>query len=566
MSQRPAPPKGFRRERTRRSERSVAGRKPMFDELAALDSKIVGLIKERSAHLAKIRAKGGLDSVDEKSIWSIWQKALPKTRGGAGIWRKLFFLLQDLVPEDESIDRAKDGFLLAPRKGPYAFTLNAPASLDGMQCLAALGASAEFSITPAVVNERLVQTVKAFNQAGGGLYWETDQMAGRGASELAFQDKSVYVGDDTLSFHLCLARALAEPGSVKFTGGHQLKTADLTELARLLPRLGGRLVNIIPGSKGLPVRIESAGQLPHDVLIPDTLPQEAVLGILMAAPFYPEGLTLRTESASSELLGTLQFAELILRACAIEVALDTSGTACSIAVKPGTPVIPDTLPMDPYLTAFLLALPRLEPSRESSISLAGSWPGQTGPYRNAHTLLEAAGVQIELVGSHVRATTGPPPEGVPHLSCGGNAGLFPLSFALAAALPESTLDLPASQEDKYTCREVADIIGLRIEEAEGVLRVSNPGSQDYSRTEPWVAPNAWWAMAYACIAIRRPGLVLADPSTATDLLPRFWNFFNTLPAPEKDVFFLPRREAEQETHEPEPKGRRIRIAGSGPRE
>ena len=64
MPQRPAPKKGFRRERTRRSERSVAGRQPMFDELAALDRRIVGLLKERSAHLAKIRAKGGLDSTD----------------------------------------------------------------------------------------------------------------------------------------------------------------------------------------------------------------------------------------------------------------------------------------------------------------------------------------------------------------------------------------------------------------------------------------------------------------------------------------------------------------------
>lgn len=566
MPQRPAPKKGFRRERTRRSERSVAGRRPMFDELAALDAKIVGLIKERSAHLAKIRAKGGLDSVDEKSIWSIWQKALPKTRGGAGIWRKLFFLLQDLEPEDESVDSTKNGFLLAPRRGPYAFTLNTPASLDGMQCIAALGACSEFSIAPAVINERLVQAVKAFNQAGGGLFWEADQLAGRGGAELEFRDKSIYVGDDTLSFHLCLARALAEPGSVKFTGGHQLKTADLTELARLLPRLGGRLVNIIPGSKGLPVRLESAGQLPHEALIPETLPQDAVLGILMAAPFYPEGLTLRSESPSPALINTLEMAALILRACAIEVTLDTRETTCAITVKPGAPAIPDTLPMDPYLSAFLLALPRLDPSRESSISLSGSWPGQTGPYRNAHTLLEAAGILVELVENNVRATAGPPPEDVPHLACGGSDKLFPLSFALAAALPEAQLDLPASEEDRFTCREVADIIGLRLEEADGVLRVSNPGSQDYSRAEPWVAPNAWWAMAHACIAIRRPGLVLADPSTATDLLPRFWNFFNTLPAPEKDVFFVPKREAEQETHEPEPKGRRIRISDSGSRE
>jgi hypothetical protein len=434
-----------------------------------------------------------------------------------------------------------------------------------MQCIAALGAETAFSIHPTVVNERLVQTVKAFNQAGGGLFWESDQLAGRGDAEVAFRDKSVYVGDDPLAFHLCLARALAEPGSVKFTGGHLLKTADLTELARLLPRLGGRLVNIIPGSKGLPVRLESAGQLPHDALIPEGLPLEAVLGLLMAAPYYSEGLTLRSESASPELEATIEFAALILQACGIQVDFERGVDACRVAVGPGTPEVPATLPMDPFLSAFLLALPRLDPSGASSVSLAGSWPGRTGPYRASLALLDAAGLDIALVDDHVRATPGSLGEAPPRLESGGHAELFPLAFALAASLPAAVIDQPGSEEDRYTCRELADIAGLRLEEGDGVLRIETPGGQDTTRTEPWVAPSPWWALAASCMAIRRPGLVLADPSTATDLLPRFWNFYNTLPAPENDVFFLPRRETGQ-PHEPERKGRRIRVPHSSPRE
>lgn len=562
MPQRPAPKRGFRRERTRRSERSTAGRKPMFDELAALDTKIVALIKERSAHLAKIRSKGGMDSVDEKSIWSIWQRALPKTRGGASIWRKLFFLLQDLEPEPEEDNRASDGFLLAPRRGPYVLKLDPPRTLAGMQCLAALGACEEFSIAPAVVNERLVQTVKAFNQTGAGLYWESDQLSGRGAEELSYRDKSVFVGDDSLAFHLILARCLAEPGSVKFTGGHLLKTADLTMLARLLPRLGGRLVNIIPGSKGLPVRVEASGQLPDEVLIPEELPSEAVLGLLMAAPFYPEGLTLRSENPSPALRATLDFAASILTACSINVDVRNSGDGYAIGVKPGTPVIPKSLPVDAGLGAFLLAMPRLDPSGESTVTLEGSWPEETGAYATALEMLRAAGVVVESDASSLRSCTGQLPPEAPRLECAGVAELFPLSFALAASMPASIIDKPDSNEDLFTCRELADSLGLRIEEGDGVLRIENIGRQDDSYVEPWVAPNAWWAVAYAAMSFRRPGLVLADPSAATDLLPRFWNFYNTLPSPQSGVFYMPKREAGNETNEPERKGRRIRIPNS----
>lgn len=52
---------------------------------------------------------------------------------------------------------------------------------------------------------------------------------------------------------------------------------------------------------------------------------------------------------------------------------------------------------------------------------------------------------------------------------------------------------------------------------------------------PWTCPDAWWAMAYALAAFKRPfaaGLRIANPGVITDLMPSFWLLYNGLPNPD----------------------------------
>ena len=52
--------------------------------------------------------------------------------------------------------------------------------------------------------------------------------------------------------------------------------------------------------------------------------------------------------------------------------------------------------------------------------------------------------------------------------------------------------------------------------------------------DPFMAPGAEWAVAYALAAYLRPRVKLVNPNILNDYYPFFWRMYNTLPNPSID--------------------------------
>lgn len=81
-------------------------------------------------------------------------------------------------------------------------------------------------------------------------------------------NKIIYAGQSKFHFYLLLCLALGQVTRAKFTGSTKLKIHDVRPVQELLPRLGARLTIVEPHSNGLPVRVESSGQIPETITIP----------------------------------------------------------------------------------------------------------------------------------------------------------------------------------------------------------------------------------------------------------------------------------------------------------
>jgi hypothetical protein len=136
--------------------------------------------------------------------------------------------------------------------------------------------------------------------------------------------------------------------------------------------------------------------------------------------------------------------------------------------------------------------------------------------------------------------------------------LRPLALAVAAhcAATGGSCTLPGlgnALQNDIVFREGADgfitRLGLDVQEDTLVRPDGKP-----QMPAPWTCPDAWWAMAYALAAFKRPysaGLRLTNPGVVTDLMPSFWLLYNGLPDPDM------KRKLKEPTDGDKPARRRI---------
>jgi 5-enolpyruvylshikimate-3-phosphate synthase len=377
-------------------------------------------------------------------------------------------------------------------------------------------------------------------------------------------DKVIFVGDDSLNFHLLLGHYLGRASHAKFTGDSRLKLSDLAALRHFAPLLGARLTNVIPKSGGLPVRLEASGMLPQEVVIPADLPGDAVTGLLLAAPCWPQPVTLDLAS-HPQAEEILEEALAILADC--RAGVEHSGRRVRILPGVKLPVAP-AVGMDLDLAAALLALPACI---GGFARLTGIWP-DCAPGRELIRLLESAGLQVEradrAICAHLPENATPTAlPGFPDLP----ARFAPLALALAclpvlrgreACLPGLPQGLDGAERDDFL--QALDITMDIVPEA---ARLLPPKTQVRRDATPWTAPSPAWAMAYALAAFARPRLTLANPGVMTTLYPQFWALYNALPNPQAAKAI--RSEAgeegaqakkDEERHD-EPKRKRVRLSG-----
>ena len=574
------------RERRSGKREGTPGGTSLKEVVAEIDRDILRLLLRRHNLLERMRGgKPRLDAAEEKFLREAWQKAVSRVSRDADLSGRFFALMQDAAflprpaAEDQEADargadaapavERREAFNLAPSRKPLDLSLRSPLACREARAWLFLAAASgqPLRLAPCLMNDPLVDLLKALNQMGAAVTREQDAVIARAAEPLGCPDKVLYLGDSIWNLFLLLAFYVGRPSRAKFLGETELKLADLSSTRRFLPQLGARFINVIPRSSGLPARLECSGIVPGRVDLPPDVPGELGAALLLAAPFWEREFTLGL-AGHPQRERVIAFALPLLQAAAVSVA-ERDG---AVSVRPGVPVLPlePALPMDAGLAAFLLSLPM---PLGGDVRLEGAWP--SGPDADAAwELLRALGVPVEAsparggtVGVKLEAPrraarlSTVPPATLARLS--GRLAPLPLALAACAALGGAEADAPATVLEALRCPPelAADFFSAAGLVLAGDALRPGPELQDGGKPfvgPAWNAPSPAWALALALAACARPGrchgLRLGNPGVLTALYPGFWALYNALPRP------VPRRRDGAEEAPSAREHRRIRTA------
>lgn len=558
----------------------AAGDKPkatLLDDLIDLDGKLLYMLSKR-CRLVQRAAKGKqvLDREVEKKLWTGFEQAA-RTHGlDQRLARQLFALLGSFGLELPEGRRSADKpFVMIPRSEPADIDAAGPRSLamTRMLCVVAAASGQAMRLSGVVLNDPLIELIKALNQTGARLSWTEDgveckaapdakpatklgQVASEGdESLLAFEEALIFCGDDAFTLYSLMALALREAGRAKFAGGAELKMLDLRRLEAPLLNLGARLAGMNPRSRGVPVRLESGGRMSSRIeLLPDT---PALFGqaLALAAWSYPQGLRIAPASSGQGEAQARALDEALEALTLCQIKARKQGAELIVpAGRPKLPAEPD-LGLDPVLCAYLLALP----------AIAGGRCRLTGRPALPEAVLsdlKALGLSPEIGADE--AVLAAAPLASAKLSMGRRPEYLPLALALAVKAASqgkgSSLALPTGGEGAETglgtvALEILDRLGLSYAETEAGLDVlALEEGKRPAWDGVWTSPDAHTTLGLALLSFLAPGVSIDNPGGLTALWPRFWACYNALPLV-RDLKPAP-KEPEKDD---KPKRRRVRV-------
>ncbi|MBN2139553.1 MAG: chorismate mutase [Desulfovibrionaceae bacterium] len=526
-------------------------------DIADIDRRMLELLSKRSALLVKEGSwrksarKTRTDPALEKSLWQTWSAAGRDLGLDPDLLRKFFALAGCFGHESARPERRAAGpYVLKPRRAPADLRLPGPRALRASRMCLALAAAAgrPLRLDPIVLNDPLVELIKALNQAGAGLSWKGQTALSAAGPGLDFDAKLIFSGDDPLNLYLLTALALAGAGTCKLTGGPSLKLMDLAAVSEVLVRLGARLAALNPHTPGLPARLEfGADKEPEVRLGPDT-PLDLGPALALAAWSYPAGLALIFDPQGPH-REALAEAVLALNLCGVECVLQPG----RCAVPPARPAVPARIdpPLDPALCAYLLALPAFARGRAA---LTGRWDPNLPLSRAVASGLNGLGLDLKITDSEVSSKARDLPKEA-EISFGVRPETFPLALALCLAVAarggRARAAAPGDVQARDLGLEMLERLGADFETSEGlvVVRPSKLSWQD-----SWASPGPFFSLALALISYLGPGIAIDNPHGLTSYWPGFWPLYNSLPTG------LPRPRQQQEAagHDPKP-GRRVRV-------
>lgn len=537
-------------------------RTTILEDLLDIDARLLAQVARR-IKLVQRAAKGRqvLDRELEKQLWSAFDQTSRTQNLDPRLARQLFALLGSFGLEGETKRRAADKpFTLIPRSEAADVDLTGPRSRAHTRMLAVLAAATgqALHLSGVVLSDPLVELVKALNQSGAHLSWAEDRLDAAtekpgDAFPLHFEDVLIFTGEEPFTLYALVALALRETGRSKFAGGASLKALDLRPLNALLPTLGARLAPMNPRSQGLPARLESGGRMASRLELGPDSPPLFAQALALAAWSYPEGLRLALAAdprAAKAQAAALDEAVAVLNLCQVKARRQNDEYVIP-AAQPKLPKAPD-LPLDPALSAYILALP----------AMAGGFARLSGQLSLPAAVLadfKALGLEPGFEGGAAICRNAPLTPGQ-SLGMGEDPEYLPLALALALRAGGARVALPAGLEgaaSRAWALDLLDRLGAECEspadrEDRALLITSGPTALWQGI---WTAPDAWSTLGLALLSFIRPGIALDNPGGLAALWPRFWAVYNSLPIA-RDPAPAPK---EPEKHEPKPRTRRVRI-------
>jgi len=376
-----------------------------------------------------------------------------------------------------------------------------------------------------------VELAKALNMADGNFSWEKSGISKDEGGYLNFDHKLVFVGGDSLNLYILACLAVLQPGYCKFTGSSNLKVQNLNQLYDVLPKLGSRVVPLVPGNEGLPVRIESSGELESEISFPEDTPEELIAVIGLCLPFlldYKKGEKLSLNWPVR--LGSyarLERASRVLLMCGMEVELSAYGFNVWPSENFSCVQAPNVA-TDPTLSAYVLAMVQV---LGGVVELQGEFPDWSSDGKLVLNLLQDLGVSLSLDSNRIVATGSQEIGSKISLDISRSSEVYPLCLAMGAVLPCSLLlPVPDEEIDDFGIF-LLEKIGVTYTRGGGVLEITGTPGEPFNEVNISV-PDPWWGLAVAVIALKRPGIVLENPGELTRLWPYFWHLYKGLPDPQ----------------------------------
>lgn len=511
-------------------------------DIIELDRELMKLLVRRTKLVGKLR--GGKEhaatpaaSRAEKEVRTAWEKNAVSFSRDTNFARRLFSLLQEIRVDSREDAESRPAYNLSPARRPVKVEIAGPLSVTGSQMFSVLAAALghEMRLDNVMLNDPLMDTVKALNNAGAGFSWVVGSRLGEGTLTHApsgkpfsmATERAMYIGEELFTMYLMAFLAAGRTGRARFTGGSGLKMADLSPLRRFLPELGARFGHSVPKSNGLPGGVEASGLIPDAITLPADLPREGVMALFCVAATWRKSVRIDCGALPLPLF-TSALAEClpVLRACG--VADGIQGTVVTVdAANAAVPAVP-SCPMDPLLAAYLLALPVFAGGR---VALAGEWDAMLPSAQEAMTLLtseklsvtaDECGISsvedVERSGAKVRDFS----------QC--DERMIPLGLAFTAnevLRTKSEIAMPALPEgfDMTLAESFFEHAGVSVRG--GNL---SPAAAE-GAASPWTSPSPVWSFAYALCAYNCPNIRLTNHTAVTALMPSFWALYNALPDP-----------------------------------
>lgn len=505
--------------------------KDRLRDLLELDDKLARLILGRMRAKAALMDESGLSGEAraklgqeiEKTARKSWERLTPRGLKDPGAWRSLFYAVNALGLDPLPPDKKSRDFSLSPRAGEARAVIPIPG--DALFTRAFL-VRAALSETPcALLNPSLASgphdLYKALNSLGARLFREGGAIRSRGG-KLGMDGKSVHVGSEAVDAYIAVFLAAAEPGVVRIMGDPRLKGADLTPLNEPLRALGARINCLRPGSKGLPIKVESSGEASEVIELSPRTPPLAIAALAAVAPAFPHGLKLILPELDAATASVLAFLERIPGACTV------NGKTLTLAKGPFSPPEETLCPMDPELAAVFGVLPRLIGGK---MELVGAYVADNPHWTRALDALAALGLKTTLADAPNALFVEPSPESP------SPAAPAVLDAAFIPALAASSVLIRAGESKRFRIRgeidavaltAFADALGFSVHIEDDVVEIVRDASAEATLSVR-SALGPLMTIAAALASFVRPGINLAHPGEALELWPEFWSLYNRLP-------------------------------------
>lgn len=527
-------------------------RKPLRQSVAEIDQEILRLLMRRTNLIAKMREKGHLPVADEKFLREAWQNDVARVSRDPELSGRFFALMQQITflprptsKSDEDLPGAqrRKAFNLAPPEQPIHASLVAPLAQQTTIAWLYLAAASGQALTlePCLQNDALVDFVQGLAQVGAAITREDDAIITRSSQPLATPDKVIHAGSSEFGFYIFIAHYLGRYSRVKITGANELQLKDFSSLRQFLPGMGARLINIIPKSDSLPIRLESSGILPAGITPGSEIDPQFIEALCLAAPFYeaPFAIDLAKQPQKASILAHIVP---LLKASGAVFSLQGN----TISFEPSELLIPPQpkVAIDPELAAFLLAFGAALGGEVELKGIWVDWPENEdfwqlclkNGYRLQNEGIKAA-YKAKITSFNAQEFQ---PSEEWQTACVA-------SLAAAATLNGGSATLNATACANIDVTDFMRICGLSIGD-DGSLALGKK-----HEGLAWNAPSPAWAVALAvaaCCRREKQGWPLGNPGIITEIWPAFWAFYNSLPDPKL-------RQREEKPAQPEKQRRRI---------